>query len=286
MRSLEHIIENTFVKADTAILYSYDSLWSMQAKPIHDEFGYNPYILKTYSALKNSDIEADVIFENSDFDKYKMIVLPCCAIMSGKLREKIRRYVRGGGCVAATFLTSSKNDNANAETAFMPYGLTDLFGMNIGEVDMITENNGFKFEVNGHESDAKIWLETLETSTAEAVGVISSGYKSGECCISKNKFGRGYAYYIGTDCDDKAFEDLISVIAKNADVKRLPIHKEYGIEIVVRENETEKYCFIFNNNDEEKNVEFDFSAEDVFNSESVCGSVSLPPVSYKVLKIK
>ena len=286
MRSLEHIIENTFVKADTAILYSYDSLWSMQAKPIHDEFGYNPYILKTYSALKNSDIEADVIFENSDFDKYKMIVLPCCAIMSSKLREKIRRYVRGGGCVAATFLTSSKNANANAETAFMPYGLTDLFGMNVGEVDMLTENNGFKFEISGHESDAKIWLETLETNTAEAVGMISSGYKSGECCISKNEFGRGYAYYIGTDCNDKAFEDIISTIAENADVKRLPIHKEYGIEIVVRENEAEKYCFIFNNNDEEKNIEIDFSAEDMFNSESVCGLISLPPISYRVLKIK
>ena len=34
------------------------------------------------------------------------------------------------------------------------------------------------------------WLETLETNTAEAVGMISSGYKSGESCISKNEFER------------------------------------------------------------------------------------------------
>jgi hypothetical protein len=62
--------------------------------------------------------------ERGDLEPYKVLLMPNCAAMGAAELESVRRFVRGGGGLVATYETSRYDEHARPRPSF---GLEDLF---------------------------------------------------------------------------------------------------------------------------------------------------------------
>lgn len=85
-----------------------------------------------YDALIKSHIPCDIIdeysVENEDISKYDLIILPNVSCTGEKFDNNIRRYVKEGGNIIASFETSMCKENGEREES---PSLEDLFGIKI-----------------------------------------------------------------------------------------------------------------------------------------------------------
>jgi hypothetical protein len=83
-----------------------------------------------YHALIEARIPADFVhedlLEDSQLERFRVLVLPGTACLSDKQCAQIRRFVQGGGGLVATFETSLFDELGNRRQDF---GLADLFGV-------------------------------------------------------------------------------------------------------------------------------------------------------------
>ena len=80
----------------------------------------------------------------------------------------------------------------------------------------------------------------LEKDTAKAIGVYKKDYYKGYPVVTVNKYGNGYAYYVGTFALQEFLKDLV--------FKDVP----YGIEITQRVKEGKVFTFVLNHSEEAK----------------------------------
>ena len=142
-----------------------------------------------------------------------MFVLNC------SYRDKIRHYVENGGTVLATFLTSVKTVDNTGYTESLPAGLTDVFGVTVQEVEPIDSGtvSSLELKLSGEPILAQdhYWSELLG-GTAEMKGVYTEDYKKGQGVISRNAYGKGHAWYMGTMPEKQAFTPLIEEVSREA----------------------------------------------------------------------
>lgn len=242
------ILENTRVKkADIAIIIDYDSLWALRIKPVKHEHSYIGYACELYDAMKQRGYSADVVCWQSDLSGYKTVIVPNMFVLCDLAAEKLKNYVANGGVLVGTFLTGIKNtDNVVIEQS-APCGLTDVFGMCVSECEPVFDDTVANVEFSGFAGQSKYWIEVLESKGAQTVGRFSDTYRKGEMIVSKNKYKKGTAYYIGTAFDEECCENLLEYILADSSVKKVPFTFSKGIEVITRENnDRELIYYIFN----------------------------------------
>jgi hypothetical protein len=91
---------------------------------------YVEYLRGMYSALNDAHITFDIISEKflspEKLAKYKVLILPNCACMSEETAEVLRKFVREGGNIVATYETSLYTEDGESRGNFL---LSDLFGV-------------------------------------------------------------------------------------------------------------------------------------------------------------
>lgn len=261
LKSLEPL-EKTGFPGEAAVCFDYDSHWALRIKPVNDpEFHYVEYCGKLYNYLENIGVTADVISLKGDWERYKVVILPAAIILSQEEQEKVKHYVEQGGTVIATFLTSVKNKDNVGYTVSLPAGLTEVFGSVVEEVEPVLEGNHTKlrlcvesYEALCHMEETEdnltqtydgIWSELLG-GVSETLGSYVEDYKEGAKVVSAFTYGRGRAYYVGTDLEPEAYRTFLKGVMKEAGVRRSLVEREEAVELVTRRDETAEYFFLFN----------------------------------------
>lgn len=137
-------LEGQVPAGDTGIYYS---------RPSRDRFGrdsmkedeYGVGIRGVERVLLESHIGMkyipDLDFSYDKIRDLKVLILPNAACMSGEHMEIIRRYVREGGGLVASFRTSLYDENGKQREDF---GLKDLFGVSFTGIEKDTEWDCFQ----------------------------------------------------------------------------------------------------------------------------------------------
>lgn len=242
-------LEKSEFKNEIALCFDYDAHWALRIKPINDpEFHYIDYAGKLYRRLEESGYNLDVISYDADLSKYKVIILPAAFILSREHQEKFKNYVKSGGTLVATFLTSVKNEDNVGYSDTLPAGLTEVFGVTVEEVEPVFNTNHTKLSLSLREEVKSLdgmWSELL-LGNSKALGTYKEDYKTGEKVISEHDFLEGKAYYIGTDLEDGAMSKLLQYIMEKAEIVKNPITADSKVEVVRRVLEGKDYYFIFN----------------------------------------
>ena len=241
-------LENTVIRNDIAICFDYHSHWAIKIKPFNGDFVYQDRLERLHTALRKVMLQSDIIPIDETIFKYKTVILPYAVILSDKSRALLEQYVNGGGTLVATYLTGIKNDDNTADRSGIPAGLTELFGLRVGEGDPVYDNIA-KIRVNsGAVCDNGIWCESLELDTAQPLAVFDDTFRKGEVCAAVNNYGRGQAYYIGTELDEDALKALLLKICTQSGVSPAPFKCPDGVEVITRLREAggkAVYC-VFN----------------------------------------
>lgn len=123
-------------------------------------------------------------------------------------------------------------------------------------------------EDNLTESTDGIWSELLG-GVSETLGSYVEDYKEGAKVVSAYTYGKGRAYYVGTDLEPEAYCAFLKGIMKEAGVHGSQVRREAGVELVTRLDGKEKYLFLFNFTAQETEVELPFSCRDYLTGKAL-----------------
>lgn len=283
-------VSNAVFENEVAVCLNYDVHWALRIKPVNDpEFNYLDYCRKLYGQFAEAGVNADVISYGQDFSKYKVVVLPAAIILPESMRRKIKKYAENGGTVVCTFLTSVKNEDNAGDTQSLPAGLTDLFGISVKEVEPVFAVNHTEVKLNLEENgvvltEDNLWSELL-AGPAKMLGIYQDTFKEGEGVVSVHSYGKGRAYYIGTDLGETGALSLIEKICRDSGVTVSPVTGNKNLEIIHRVLDHTDIYFAFNFSQRPEELSLKKEARDYITGERHSRTVTLQPNDFKIMQI-
>lgn len=259
LAAIDEICGST-VNAEVALIYDTENRWAIDnaAGPRNCGTHYVENVQKHYRALWQLGVPVDVIDEECDISKYKVVVAPMLYILRGGFEKKLEEFVKNGGTLISSFMTGYANENDLCYLGGWPGGgLMDVFGLwnettdslYDGEVNHIVTNDGKSYEV-------KELCAIIHTQGAETLGVYGDDFYKGEPAFTVNSYGKGKAYYMGASAEAAMYSDFYTELVKTANIKTaLPgVTLPVGVEAAVRENGDTAYVFVQNFSGEEKTL--------------------------------
>ena len=246
LRGLPELSE-TEVKSRVAILYGADQEFALRNQRQAVNVDYWTQLKLFHSACMGLGVNVDVIEETADLSGYQVVIAPTQFVVDRTVAEHLERFAEGGGTVVLTNRSGVQDKNGNCITGeYLPTVFGKLCGCHVAEYDPIGTarqriqlKRGDTYEITG-------WCDLLEADTAEVCATYKGRFYSGTPAITKNRYGKGKAYYIGTVGEKALYRAvLLQVFAE----QKIPVMEllPQGMEVCSRKNETEEFRFFFNN---------------------------------------
>lgn len=284
IKKLAPLLESSHIVNDVAVCYDFETYWAIRIKPFKRGYDYRDHLHGVASPLAERGIHCDVVPCTAAINNYKMVVVPTPLVMDEPFKQILREYVRGGGTLVTNFLAAIKNADNNAPRAEVPAGLTDLFGMRVGEGEIVYDDpahnsvSQISLHLDGQrlQSPNRWWTEVLEPNQAEVFAWYDDTFRKGQPVMSRNHFGAGKAYYLGTWLEREAMGQLLASIARDSGVKPVPIIAGKGVEVIrrVRGDGSPAY-FVFNYSQHESDAFLETPLCQLSTGQSLQGRVIL-----------
>ena len=237
---------------------------------------------KWYAPFYRKGISVDVIPMDADYSKYDLVIAPFLYMLKDGTDKRIEDYVNGGGNFVATYLTGLVDSNDMCYLGGFPANnLKNVFGIWNEETDSLPEGMKNSAAFGGKEYDVVHVCDIIHSTGAQVLGEYKQDFYAGMPAATKNKFGKGTAYYAAFRNDGDFAADfcnmLISEIGIAADTA---IDADDGITIRKRGN----HIFVMNFTDSEKSVVLDKDYINVITDEKCEGKISVPSCGYIILR--
>lgn len=235
-------------EAQAAIVFSYRQEYALQIQPQHPKLNYVSQILEYYRELYRRKIPVDFVQESDSLDKYKLVVAPLQYLMDPKLSGKYSNYVAEGGTLVLTMRTGVKDEhNICMSDRELPGALGDVCGIEITDYDCLRDVE-VPITFEGGEYTGGKWSDIITLKGAKKLAAYAGEFYAKEACITENAFGKGRAFYIGTEPDRELLERVMGRILEKAQVCGIGTADE-GVELNIRQKENKKWIFAVNHTD-------------------------------------
>lgn len=254
-------MQGSRIKADVAILFSFQNEYALHIQPQTDGYYYLEQLQRLHRAFTALGLNVDIISQQEDLAGYRMVCAPEMYVEEKGVKEKLENFAKQGGTVILTCRSGVKDEHNNAFMTQLPGAYRTMAGVHAVEYAPIGWDHVPVRFTDGTETEAKQWCDLLEADTAEVLARYNGDYFSGMAAVTKNAFGKGNVYYIGTVGTQSLYDHLILQAAEEAE---LPVIKGIPkrVEIVTRTGDHGTARFVFNNDTEEKT--FTLEGEEVF----------------------
>ncbi|MGN1368869.1 MAG: beta-galactosidase [Aristaeellaceae bacterium] len=241
-------------RAEVAIVRSYDQEWAMDIQPHHPQHRYIQHLRTYYDALHRANVPVDFVGEHQDFSPYKAVIAPLQFLMTEEYAKKLRTYVEQGGQLVLTWRSGIKDGTNLCHTdGPVPVWMNALTGVNLLEYDCLRDVDGL-VRWDGVEYPCSQWCDVLHATTAESVADYAHEFYAGTPAITRNAYGKGVAWYVGTTMGDALADRFIAEVCAAAEVAPL-MKTPHGVEAAHRVANGRKYLFLLNHNEAEQTVD-------------------------------
>lgn len=201
-------------------------------------------------------------FEEEYVQNYKLLILPFPFSISEEYAQKLSRYVENGGVIISEACPGRLSEWGFANRGELSPTMAKLFGVVHKGLSLIDENNGRRWkmdeysfgdyapfevmkgieEFEGEELNPHVYIEWFGTNGSKAILSCSKGI-----CGTKNNFGMGESYLIGTILGHSgtAYKDdkLIRFMTKLLDKIDISYNKAGKLLLrTLQKDETRVYC--------------------------------------------
>ena len=184
------------------------------------KFGYNDAVRWVYDALYECNLECDVVdVKGLDPFDYAYIVTPSLYVATEEMLHKLEAFVHAGGILVSTLRSFVADDHYSVYHDRAPHLMTDVFGMYYQEIS--GPGNAC---VDGKE--AQHMLELLKPSGCESIFYYEDRYWSRYAAATRNQYGKGYAYYVGTVTGKETLKKILLEAYQNLPEARTEGAKE------------------------------------------------------------
>lgn len=249
-------------KAKVGFLFDWNNWWALELSsgPSKD-MNYLNTVAKYYKAFYSQNIPVDILKVDSDLSGYDLIVAPMLYMMKAGVAERITEYVKSGGSFVATTMSGLVDENDRCIFGEYPGPLKEVLGIWVEETDALRPEEQNHMLLNAHMplgSDrygCGFLCDVIHPRGAEALAVYESDFYAQTPCLTKNAYGEGTAYYIGTEPDDDFLKDFAAALCKEKGICSLYPAAD-GVEITNRISDKASVVFVINHNEEEAWVDF------------------------------
>ena len=240
-------LSDTAVHSQVAMLYSAQQEFAFKNTYQSEGFAYWTQLRLFHEACMNLGVNLDILPEGASLSGYRVVLVPTHFVTNPRVTEQLEAFARGGGTVVVTNRSGVKDENNNCILGQdLPGAFRALCGCVVTEYDAIGKASQHLCTMYGGTYKITGWCDLLKPETAAPWAKYDDRYYAGTPAITKNTYGKGTCYYVGTIGEKSLYRSLMMEILRCqgiAALEQLP----WGIESTVRSGKGGNYRFFFNN---------------------------------------
>jgi beta-galactosidase len=191
----------------TAILWNLENYWTIERQKQTHQWDTWNYPIKFMEIAKSFGAPVDVIPENADLAKYKVVIVPAYELADSGLVQKWNDYAANGGHLILTCRTATKNRLGHFWEAETAAPISGLIGAKVTATDMLSGYAKGEVVMNSIKYNWNNWADLLQPETnTEVIASYDNQFYKGKAAVVQRKLGKGTVTYIGVDTDDAKLE--------------------------------------------------------------------------------
>jgi len=283
-------IAGTRFVADAAIYFDQENWWALElpSKP-NNNLKYNRAVENFYTALLNRNIATDFAFGDSDLSRYKLLFVPTLYLVKPGVAEQLEAYVAAGGISVFTYFNGIVDEADRVLLGGYPAPFRKLLGLSVEEWSVPPDDRTSTISSNvegfAKTHTSSFWAEVIRPEGAEIIAVFDDDYYAGLPAVTRHRFGKGEAWYLGTELEPAFYDELICHLAKKAGVHP-PLDVPQGVEVTRRRGEGKDFLFLLNHGSEAATIDLtDIHCQELLTGRTAAGLWSLPARGVAILSI-
>jgi beta-galactosidase len=238
--------------AKVAILFDWNNWWGLQdaVGPVRDK-EYVPVIRQHYAAFWNRNVSVDIVFSDSDLSRYSIVVAPMLYMVRPGVAERIEAFVEQGGTFVATYLSGLVDEHDLAFENGYPGPLKRVLGIWNEEIDALypeQSNQIVMSDQSGTYACGRL-SEIIHCEGAETLATYGSDFYAGRPVVTRNSFGKGAAYYIASEPEERFLNDFYTRLLEEQQIQPV-LATPAGVEVTRRDTTQGPLLFLLNHNAE------------------------------------
>ena len=273
------------IEAEVAIVLDWNSWWALEldSKPSTDVKLLDG-LRSFYDPLYEANIPVDFAHPGADLSSYKLVLAPNLYLLTDGSAENIRRYVADGGTLLVSFFSGIVDENDHVRLGGYPAPFKEVLGLFVEDfVPMATGEANRLDTQDGETFQCDLWADLIHPRGAETLASYKEGFYAGTPAATRNAFGNGTAYYLGTRPDRRYTSLILQTVCERAGVSPT-IQAPPGVDAVRRRTEDASYLFLLNHNDEAVEVRLPEPGRDLFTDSEHGSTLTLGPLEVAVLR--
>ena len=282
------------VPADVAILYDWENAWAIEDAqgPRRSNKDYLPTCLAHYRPFWTRGVSADIINEDCDFSKYRLLVAPMLYMVRPGVAGRIEEFVKLGGTFVATYWSGIADENDLCFLGGFPGPLRKVLGIWSEEIDALYEGEINRIEfLPGNELglagpyEARLLCDLIHAEGAAVLAKYASDFYAGRPALTVNRFGDGRAYYQAARMEDRFLDDFYGRLIEQLELPRaLPADLPAGVTVQRRSDGRRDFLFVMNFTPQPQRLALPPAKyTDMLAGGAVSGQVNLGPYGVVVL---
>lgn len=200
----------------TAILWNLENYWAIDRQKLTYQWDTWNYPVMFLELTKSFGAPTEVISEDTDFSKYKFLIVPAYDLADADLVKKWKNYVANGGHLILTCRTATRNRDGHIWEGEWAVPLSELIGAHVEATDMLSAYKNGAILMNSANYKWNNWADLLTPDRGtEVLATYDSEFYKGKAAVVRHKIGKGSVTYIGVATDDSKLEkNILSQIYK------------------------------------------------------------------------
>ena len=274
------------IHSEVGILFDWESYWGLEytSGPTKDLY-YVPQIKHYYKQFYEKNIPVNFISTETDFSQYKVVIAPVFYMVKEGMKEKLESYVQSGGILITTFMSGLVDQSDNVHLGGYPGPLKELAGIWVEEIDALAPDieNTLRF-TDGSEYKGRLLCDLIHLEGAESLADYTTDFYQGMPAVTKNQFGKGSVFYLGTQLEDAALEKVLQKVLNQLEIKPL-VENPTALEVTKRIAEDAEYYFMLNFTEKAQTIPKEFyGLIDLISGENLSSATSLEKYDVMIVK--
>jgi beta-galactosidase len=262
------------VQAEVAILHDWESWWALElpSKP-SVQVTWMTQLESYYRPLFDANVTADFAPPAGDLSRYRLVLAPNLYLVADEAARNLAAYVERGGTLLMSFFSGIVDGNDHIRLGGYPKPFRDLLGIRVDDWLPLGEGRRIALDVDGRGSFGSLWSELVAPEGAEVLATFAEGALAGLPAITRNRHGRGSAYYLATRLDQAEMARLLHEVWTRAGV-RPAFEAPAGVEATRRLGDDGSFLFLLNHSSEPAKVAVD-GGHEVLSGRALDGGLEL-----------
>jgi beta-galactosidase len=286
LRKLDDLLSSQ-VQAEVAILMDWENWWALELsdKPSND-LRLLPQLMTYYAPLFKRNITVDFAHPESDLARYKLVIAPNLYLVNERSVANINRYVENGGNLVISFFSGIVDENEHIRLGGYPAPFRELLGIVVEEYVPYSETQSNTFCTSDDKQfGCSFWSDVIHLKSAQSIATYEQEYYAGSPVVTRNQFGKGTAFYVGTVPDQGGMDWLIEHFCKAADIKPLASNVPVGVELMRRSDGARTWIFALNHLNEEVKIPIDQPGYEILSDTKLDKSLHLGPMDVAIIQV-